>query len=134
MASHRLTAALTAALTAILACATLFYYDAASANPEQERAKPRCGWFQNPTPGNAWLSDKDGEWVVGTQGGHQADGDWPDFNGKNWVKTNGSYGYGCACMVVVVNAKTKEIQRIVSSRVQSIKTCKNDPKLAKPDA
>jgi hypothetical protein len=23
-------------------------------------AEKRCGWFQNPTPANAWLTDKDG--------------------------------------------------------------------------
>jgi hypothetical protein len=30
----------------------------------------RCGWFSNPTPGNAWLKDRDGEWTIGTQGNH----------------------------------------------------------------
>lgn len=28
----------------------------------------RCGWFHNPTPNNATLTDRDGEWVVSTQG------------------------------------------------------------------
>ena len=27
------------------------------------------GWLQNPTPGNWWLVDRDGEWTIGTQGG-----------------------------------------------------------------
>ncbi|HET7863945.1 MAG TPA: DUF4087 domain-containing protein, partial [Burkholderiaceae bacterium] len=34
----------------------------------------RCGWFDNPTPGNATLVDRDGEWTIGLQGGHQASG------------------------------------------------------------
>ena len=35
----------------------------------------RCGWFSNPTPSNAFLSDRHGEWIIGLQGGHQAKGD-----------------------------------------------------------
>src|SRR5690348_8019506 len=59
----------------------------------------RCGWFYNPTPGNAWLFDRDGEWTIGVQGGPQADGDWPNFR-EQWVETNGGYGYGCGCFSV----------------------------------
>jgi hypothetical protein len=40
----------------------------ASAAPAE--AVQRCGWFDNPTSGNAWLYDRDGEWTVGIQGGH----------------------------------------------------------------
>ena len=28
---------------------------------DQSAAKTRCGWFENPAPGNAWLTDRDGE-------------------------------------------------------------------------
>ena len=28
----------------------------------------RCGWLENPTPGNYWLTDKDGDWTISTQG------------------------------------------------------------------
>lgn len=72
-------------------------------------AETRCGWFSNPTPGNAWLTDRDGEWIVGTQGGAQADGDWPSFADSQWVATNGSYGYGCACMDVSVDRGASRI-------------------------
>ena len=65
----------------------------------------RCGWFENPTPGNAWLTDKDGEWLIGAQGGYQAEGDWAEFSDDQWVKTNGYYGYGCTCMQVTVDRK-----------------------------
>ncbi|HEX8293525.1 MAG TPA: DUF4087 domain-containing protein, partial [Pyrinomonadaceae bacterium] len=56
------------------------------------RAETRCGWFSNPTPANASLHDRDDEWVISVQGGHQAEGDWPSFGPKQWVETNGHYG------------------------------------------
>jgi hypothetical protein len=57
-----------------------------------EKAETRCGWFSNPTPANASLYDRDDEWIIGVQGGHQADGDWPQFSAKQWVETNVHYG------------------------------------------
>ncbi|WP_052250948.1 DUF4087 domain-containing protein [Xanthomonas sacchari] len=87
----------------------------------------RCGWFDNPSPGNATLVDKDGEWTVGQQGGHQADGTWPTFPRARWVATGtGSAGYGCACMKVRARADTQEVTAIVSATVQPLKTCRQD--------
>jgi hypothetical protein len=106
----------------------------ATATDTQPKAATRRGWFQNPTPGNAWLTDKDAQWIIGIQGGHQAEGDWPDFNGRHWVSTNRSYGYGCACMKLVVDAQSREVQRIVSSAVRPLKACRQDPTLPKPEA
>ncbi len=102
----------------------------ASAAPAGEN---RCGWFVNPTPANAWLTDRDGEWIVGAQGGHQADGNWPDFGKGQWVKTNGDYGYGCACMKVVANAKTHEVDRILSAKTKPLSACKGDKTLKSPE-
>jgi len=106
----------------------------AAAVEKQAKATTRCGWFQNPTPGNAWLTDKDAQWIIGVQGGHQAEGDWPEFNGQHWVSTNRSYGYGCACMKLVADAQSREVQRIVSSTVRPLKACRQDPSLPKPEA
>ena len=50
----------------------------------------RCGWFENPTPANAWLTDRDGEWNLGLQSGYQAEGNWPEFEPSDWVRTNGN--------------------------------------------
>src|SRR5215210_2248716 len=66
------------------------------------RAETRCGWFDNPTPANASLHDREDEWIIAVQGGHQAEGDWPEFGPKQWVETNVHYGYGCACLTVEV--------------------------------
>lgn len=93
-------------------------------------AVTRCGWFDNPTPGNATLTDRDGEWTVGQQGGHQAVGDWPKFKAGQWVRTGaGSAGYGCVCLKVKADAALQAISVIVSSRTQSLGVCRKDKAL-----
>ena len=42
----------------------------------QAQFEMRCGWFSNPTPGNVWLYDRDGEWTIEVQGGYRVEGDW----------------------------------------------------------
>src|SRR5215831_2681773 len=84
----------TIAVAALIAC---FGNGAASAGA---RFETRCGMFENPTPANISLYDRDGEWIIGVQGDYQVEGDWPwpAFGPKNWIKVNGDYGYGCACL------------------------------------
>jgi hypothetical protein len=89
-------------------------------------AVTRCGWFVNPTPGNAWLIDAAGEWIIGAQGRFQAEGEWPEFIDSRWVATNGNYGYGCACMKVDSNARSKRITRIYSANSRPLSSCRND--------
>ena len=98
--------------------------------PETEQAETRCGWFSNPTPGNASLFDREGEWIIGVQGGYQAEGDWGDF-GRQWVKTNVNYGYGCACLKVRVDRAAKQVTRIESFRVRPLSVCRKDRALKK---
>jgi hypothetical protein len=47
------------------------------------RAETRCGWFSNPTPNNASLTDRNGEWTIAIQGEFEAKGDWPEFKKKS---------------------------------------------------
>lgn len=91
-----------------------------------EPSEMRCGWFSNPTPGNASLFDRDGEWIIGVQGGHQADGDWPEFGPNQWVKTNVNYGYGCACLRVRVDRQEMEVMAIESGKAQPLSKCRRD--------
>jgi hypothetical protein len=93
----------------------------------------RCGWFENPTPANMSLIDKDGEWLIGAQGGYQAEGtdNIPDF-GDDWVETNVHYGYGCACLRVIVDRKEKQIIKIISGTAKPIADCRQDKALGKP--
>lgn len=97
---------------------------AAAARPET-----RCGWFSNPTPANASLHDRDDEWVISVQGGHQAEGDWPHFAPKQWVETNGHYGHGCACMTVEVDRESGRVLEIKSARARPLSACRRDKAL-----
>ncbi len=99
---------------------------AASQIPATER---RCGWLDNPTPANWWLTDRDGEWTIAVQGGRQAPGldALPDMTTRGWVRTNaGSYGYGCACLDVVTDRRTMRITRIASGRPLPLAQCRRD--------
>lgn len=91
----------------------------------------RCGWFSNPSPGNASLYDKDGEWTIAVQGGHQAEGDWPPkFPPGGYAATGrGSYGYGCACLRVVVDKAENNVLRIISGKGRPLAICRGDKTL-----
>ncbi len=98
-----------------------------------QKFETRCGWFSNPTPGNAWLEDRHGEWIIGVQGGYQAEGDWPVFKSRQWVNTNAaSYGYGCACMQVRVDHESRRVLEIKSSQARPLSACRRDKKLREP--
>jgi hypothetical protein len=102
--------------------------------PAAAEFETRCGWFSNPTPANVSLYDRDGEWIIGVQGGYQVSGDWnwPVFKSGQWVLTNaGSYGYGCACLQVRVNKAKHEVSEIKSGRARSLSACRQDPVLKK---
>lgn len=95
-----------------------------------QAAENRCGWFVNPSPANAWLTDAQDEWIVAVQGGHQAEGDWPEFRASQWIKTNGHYGHGCACMNVTTAQGRVTI--IHSARALPLSKCRNDKALPAP--
>lgn len=100
---------------------------------DEPQFETRCGWFVNPTPANIWLYDKDGEWTIGVQGGYQLEAErgWPTFKPQQWVKTNGNYGYGCACMRIRVNKQTHKVIEIKSSRARPLAACRRDRSLKK---
>lgn len=93
----------------------------------------RCGWFSNPTPSNAWLTDRHGEWLISVQGGYQAEGDWPAFKDSQWVKTNINYGYGCACMKVTTSRAEMKIVSIQSAFAKPISACRRDRALKRKE-
>lgn len=97
----------------------------------------RCGWLDNPTPGNFWLNDRDGEWTIGIQGGYQVENDWdfPNFKPRQWIVTNaGSYGYGCACLQLRVDRETRRVLAIKSARARPLSACRQDKILKKWEA
>ena len=97
----------------------------ASSAPAFER---RCGWVDNPTPANWSITDRDGEWLIGVQGGYQAQGDMPDF-GADWVEQNGHYGYGCACLEARFDPAAKQVLEIRSAKKLAISRCRADKRL-----
>ena len=98
-----------------------------------QAASVRCGWLDNPSPGNASLYDKDGEWTIAVQGGHQANGDWPpDFKPGQWISRGaGDYGYGCVCLTVDVDMQEKNVRNILSGKARPLSVCRSDPAIAK---
>lgn len=105
----------------------------AGAAPAEEAR--RCGWLSNPTPGNWWLTDRDGQWVLGTQGGEQAPGldETPDMSTAGWVETNGHYGYGCACMTMTHDPATRRVTRIADVEPKPLGQCRADRALPPPE-
>jgi hypothetical protein len=96
--------------------------------------KRRCGWLANPTPANWWLTDRDGQWILGTQGGDQAQGmdEMPDMSTAGWVETNGHHGYGCACMTITADAEG-QVTRVADAAPKPLKQCRSDRTLPKPE-
>nr|WP_314084732.1 DUF4087 domain-containing protein [uncultured Shinella sp.] len=100
-------------LAALLALATL--------STGVQAAESRCGWLQNPTPGNWWLDDADGMDRI------------PDISEGDYVRTNGNYGYACACMTVDTDDDEGRILAIYSFRQLPISQCANDEALSAPE-
>lgn len=109
-----------------LAAVALAVRPGAANAPGTVPAETRCGWFSNPTPANASLHDREGEWIIGVQGGHQAEGNWPDFGPKQWVETNVHYGYGCACLRMRVEKQSHKVLEIESARARPLSACRRD--------
>ncbi len=98
-------------------------------------AERRCGWLRNPTPGNWSLIDRNGEWLLSAQGGHEAEGleAMPDMTGAGWVVTNGvSYGHGCACLTVEADPKGRRILRLLAAQALPLARCRADRSLPPP--
>ncbi|RYY23848.1 MAG: DUF4087 domain-containing protein [Sphingomonadales bacterium] len=110
----------------------------AIANAEGPTDKPVniCGWIENPTPANWWITDRFGQWVMMTQGSEGVPGmdRIPDLSGKQWVRTNGYYGYGCGCLRATVNREEMEITRIHGFTQKPLSACRADKKLRRPDS
>ena len=121
---------MTKSVLAMLVLAGMATSQAAAQAPVHAQAALRCGWFDNPSPGNASLFDKDGEWTVAIQGGRQATGDWPSFkHGQVVRKGQGTYGFGCACLKAEVDAGEKDVLVILGSETKPLASCRRDPVL-----
>ncbi|MDQ0135466.1 hypothetical protein J2T08_003387 [Neorhizobium galegae] len=96
-------------------------------------AENRCGWIQNPTPGNWWLDDAEGTWVIRSQGSEDEPKGMdliPDISERDYVRTNGNYGYACGCMRVETD--DVHIVEILSFRQVKLSQCRSDRTLGSP--
>lgn len=93
----------------------------------------RCGWLDNPTPGNLWLIDRDAEWNISQQGGRESEEIEKiidnSIDSSEIIHTNGNYGVRCACLSVEVDNKSKTIIKIYSFDLLKIKQCRDDKKI-----
>lgn len=92
-------------------------------------AEIRNGWFYNFTPGNMTLIDRDGEWIIGVQGGFQAE--WQvevdlTANEDESVLINGPHGYSCVSIDVTLDKKSKHILVIKEAKQLLLKKCLED--------
>jgi hypothetical protein len=96
-------------------------------------AETRCGWLANPTPGNWWLTDRDGIWVIAEQGYFEARGMdlMDDISTGDYIATNGNYGYACACMDVTTDNNSR-VARLHSFRQLKMSKCTRDSGLPPP--
>jgi hypothetical protein len=97
-----------------------------------QAAERRCGYVENPTPGNWWLTDGRGQWIMGTQGREPAEGMETipqSFYEFGWVRTNGYYGYRCGCLTVDTDRTGLRITRVRAAQALPMKRCTADPAL-----
>jgi hypothetical protein len=125
-------------LVAGLLLVVALFADVRSGTPNEKASsdfETRCGWFDNPTPSNIWLYDREAEWTIGIQGGYQVPGEWPwpNFKSRQWVITNpgGEHGYGCVCMRLRVDKGSHKVLEIQSARGRRLTQCRQDPALKK---
>ncbi|HEY4807637.1 MAG TPA: DUF4087 domain-containing protein [Roseiarcus sp.] len=112
-----------------LAIALVFAAPLRAANTEE-----RCGWLENPTPGNWWLRDARGLWIISAQGGPYAEGveKMPELEPEHFVATNGHYGYSCACVSGAFDDHAERMTRVDAARVLSLSVCRADKALPAP--
>jgi len=108
------------------------------AAPTLAKTETRCGWYNNPTPGNVFLKDADGFWWISQQGTPPApgfdDAYTPAFDDRDRVVTNGSsYGYSCACANGDFGpVGSMQVRLIAQLKALPLAQCENDSNL--PDS
>ena len=88
-----------------------------------------CGWWDNPTPGNAWMHDRSGEWTIAMQGMFEANGDWPHFKRGEQLPVGAPHGHGCACITARVDRASRFVYSFTDAQALPPKVCRTDPGL-----
>jgi hypothetical protein len=101
--------------------------------PPSAALERRCGWPDNPTPTNWFLEDAQDSWTISVQMGYRAQGldTIPDISVREYVRTNGYYGYACACMDVKTDKSKRRILSLTNFKQLPLKQCRRDLALPK---
>lgn len=98
-----------------------------------EAKETRCGWLENPSPANIWLIDHDDTWAISVQGAPiSLDDKSLDLayqaikNQQEFVRTNQSYGFSCACLTIDADKDEKSIKVIYKAQQLTLKQCLED--------
>ena len=89
----------------------------------------RCGWWDNPTPGNVFFTDRDGEWTIAMQGMYEAEGDWPTFGRDQVAPRDAPHSHGCACARMQGDPRSRLVGRFTEAHARPLKVCRADPAL-----
>jgi hypothetical protein len=105
-------------------------------------AETRCGWYHNPTPGNVFLEDADGQWWFSSQGSAPVagfeDAYTPAFDNRLRIDYAGQvtqrYGYSCACAEGTFDGSRPQdnVLSIRSLTEIPLARCEQDPALPRP--
>jgi hypothetical protein len=97
-------------------------------------AGERCGWLENPTPGNWWLKNSPALWIISAQGGRYAGGaeKLSEPTPERFVATNGHYGYLCAGVSGIFDDHAQLMTRLDATRVLALSVCRDDKTLPSP--
>ena len=99
-------------------------------------AELRCGWIENPTPGNYYLTDREARWEMSAQGGmYEAEGmdNIGDLSSGDYRATNGNNGYACGCATVKTDPDSQRVVVIDAFEQKTIADCEADPNLPIPE-
>jgi hypothetical protein len=124
----------------------LFYPEGVAAQPQfpmvrcQETtrsAERRCGWLINLQRGDWSLIDADRTWILARHDDANADtmavmDMVPAFDPAEFVATGEYYGYGCACLTVIIDGAQGRVTAIASSKRLPLAICRTDPALPAP--
>ena len=94
----------------------------------------KCGWLQNPTPGNVFLDTQDGTWWLTKQGEDESNGfdELPSFRPNQWRSNPVGYGYGCACISGKFSSQTMTLVHLISVQTKSLSKCRQILGLKEP--
>ena len=137
------TARLAAGLAALLVAGSGLAADRPASDDDGHMRRPtdaetgppalRCGWWDNPTPGNVSFIDRGGEWTIAMQGMYEAEGDWPTFGRDQIAPRGASHYHGCACARMQADPQTRLVSRFTDAHARPLGTCRADPALKRKE-